>query len=183
MSKFHKRDLEIPQKVKLFTGIMVNNKDLVKDVEKKLINSFSKIGLRSEIFPFDHSTYYNREMGEQIFKYFLSFEDLIEKISLPSIKIETMKIEDSFLDKRDEYLCRNVNIDPGYLSHGKVILATSKNYTHRVYLGEGVFAELTYTISKDGWQILNWTYPDYREKKIIDYFEKLRQEYMIKIKV
>ena len=93
-----------------------------------------------------------------------------------------MQIEELFFFEKDNCQCRSVNIDPGYLTYSKVVLATSKNYTHRIYLGRGIFSELTYVIDKIGWQELEWTYPDYREYDVKSFFFKLRGIYKSKLK-
>lgn len=175
-----KKILTLPSKAVLFTAIMINDKELIQVIEKKLSDAFSNIVQKSDIYEFNHSDYYNPEMGNKIFKYFISFEKLINKEELPEIKKTTMKIEDELSIIKNESVCRNVNIDPGYLTHSKVIVSTSKNYSHRVHLKDGVFAELTYIISKEGWKPLEWTYPDYRTKFVIDYFTMLRAE-LVKI--
>jgi hypothetical protein len=177
MQKTYRRDLESPTKALFFAAIMSNEERLIPLLDKELESIFSKIEERSSIYKFDHSTYYYKEMGESIFKYFVSFDVLIDKIDLPDIKINTMRLEEKFFYLKDGFDCRKINIDPGYLTHSKVILSTSKNYSHRVYLGKGVFAELTYIISKEGWKCLDWTYPDYRDNEVISFFSKLRKKY------
>jgi hypothetical protein len=180
--KSFKKQLTPPSKALLFTAIMVNDKELIPKIDKILSDTFSKIELVSDIYDFNHSDYYNPEMGDLIFKYFISFDLLINKEDLPNVKKETISIEDEFLIERKGSICRNINIDPGYLTHSKVIVSTSKNYSHRIHLKDGVFAELTYIISKEGWKPLEWTYPDYRSNLVIDYFTRLRTDFIKKIK-
>jgi len=178
MNHYYKKVLELPDRCQFFAAVMINNRDLIPKVEKFIEQKFSKIEMRSQVFSFTHSKYYNREMGDNLYKYFISCEKLIDKEELPDIKISTMKIEDEFLFFKDGYKCRSANIDPGYLTHSKVILSTSKNYSHRIYIGKGVFAELTYVISHEGWKTLDWTYPDYRDKDSINFFLTLRTKYL-----
>ncbi|MBU1626130.1 DUF4416 family protein [bacterium] len=183
MRNTYRRDLESPSRALFFTAVMINDMNLIPKVEKDLESCFTKIESRSSIYEFSHSNYYNAEMGDTLFKYFISFEGLIEKIELPDIKISIMGIEEKYFYLKDGMKCRKVNLDPGYLTHSKVLLATSKNYSHRVYLGKGVFAELTYIMSKEGWQSLEWTYPDYRDPEVVSFFSELRKKFKEKQKV
>ena len=180
MNKYYRRELESPPEGLLFAAVMVTDEELIPEVNTLFEEKFSAIEKRSHEYEFVHSTYYSREMGDKLIKYFVSFKELIDKQKLPDVKMQTMKMEEIFFYLKDGIHCRKVNIDPGYMTHSKVILATSKNYSHRVYLGKGVFAELTYLISKHGWKTLDWTYPDYKDSKVIYLFEELRKDYLVK---
>lgn len=158
------------EKVKLFTGFIYKNSDVYQDVKKRMQGIFSSIDLESEEFSFDFTTYYNKEMGAPLYKRFISFKELIDPVRLPDIKILTNKIEIGTAESGG----RVINIDPGYLSQANVILATTKNYYHRVPLHKGIYAHIEYVIKKKNTLTpLEWTYPDFRTPQYIDFFGKL----------
>lgn len=132
-----------------------------------------KIDLRSEIIKFDTTDYYNEEMGEEILRYWISFSPVISLEKIYRIKIFTNDIEQKFFS--DEFKKRKVNIDPGYIEGSKLVLFSTKNYSHRVYLDEGIFAEVTLLYKNKQFQILPWTYPDYQFPKTIEFFTKVRE--------
>lgn len=116
----------------------------------------------SRPFGFDQTVYYEREMGGPLVKRFLSAERLMDPGDLASLKVFTTDLEAGFSqDGR-----RKVNIDPGYVSLERLVLATGKNYLHRIYLGRGVYADLTLVYEKGGFQPLAWTYPDYAAPEV-----------------
>jgi hypothetical protein len=158
------------EKVKLFTGFIYRKTGVYRDVIKQLQDIFSPIDLESETFDFDFTTYYNREMGTPLYKKFISFQELIEPVQLPEIKILTNKIE----KETPESAGRVINIDPGYLSTANVILATTKNHYHRVPLQQGIYAHIEYVIKKKNTLTpLEWTYPDFRTPRYMDFFKEL----------
>ena len=156
--------------VKLFSGIIYKDTEICERVIHRLSDSFSEIDLQSERIPFDSTCYYHREMGAPLFRKFVSFSRLISPQRLAEIKVLTNRLENEFsLDNQ-----RSVNIDPGYLSEANVIIATTKNYYHRVPLSDGIYAHLEYVIKKKKIVPLEWTYPDFRKDAYIQFFEHLR---------
>jgi hypothetical protein len=127
---------------------------------------------------FDRTRYYEREMGWPLYRRFVAFEELIGPEALVDIKLATNEIEAGHLVEA----CRRVNIDPGYISAERLILATGKNYIHRVYLGRGIYADLTLVFKRGSFQTLEWTYPDYATPEMIGMFNALRQDYMEKLR-
>lgn len=163
--------------VKLFIAVTYQN---LKDYEKVyeiLRNQFGQIDLtvNYEFSPF--TDYYSYEMGSNLYKTILSFENLIEKDNTFKLKHNSIKIEKKIGNKIDEVFKRDVNIDPGYLTEAKVILFTTKNFSHRIYIGNNIFAEITLTYRKNTYTSNNWTYPDYKSNKVIDFFNKIRSIY------
>ncbi len=120
---------------------------------------FGDILLSSPLWDFSSFTnYYKEEMGENLDRRFFVFDKLIYPIELAEIKIFTNSLESSFsINGR-----RQFNIDPGFLSHNKLLLATTKNHYHRIYLKRGIYVELTMSFVHNKWVGFNWTYPDYR---------------------
>ena len=127
-----------PEKVKLIAAVTFMNNDEYRETKHLLENHFGTIDSESEIFDFIHTDYYEEEMGKDLKKVFLSFRQLINPDDLTAIKIKTNTIENSFLREGK----RKVNVDPGYLSGAKLILATTKNYAHRIYLKDGIYGDL-----------------------------------------
>ena len=121
---------------------------------------------------FNYTTYYNDEMGQEIRRQTAGFLNLVAPESLPDIKLRTNEIETNLL--RDEK--RQVNIDPGLLSQERFILATGKNFTHRVYLRDGIYADLTLIYQKGAYRPMPWTYPDYREPEFLHYLKVFRKK-------
>jgi len=112
-------------------------------------------------------------MGKNLSRKFISFKHLIDPERLVSIKLFTNKLEEKFLWPGSSR--RKINIDPGYLTLSKLILATTKDFSHRIYLGSGIYAEVTLRYLKNkGFQPWEWTYPDYRSKEYLEIFNQLR---------
>lgn len=163
-----------PEPVKLVSSLFSPEKRLLETV----IGEFSKIygavdWISPELF-FNRTRYYAREMGWPLHRRFVSFSKLIPADYLVAIKIKTNEIERQYLREGS----RMVNIDPGYISPERLILATGKNYVHRVYLCEGIYADLTLIFQRGSFRPLKWTYPDYASKETIGFFNGIREKYM-----
>ena len=162
--------------VKLFVGVLVSDPKLILNVETRLISAYGPVDHRSSVVPFDFTNYYEPEMGRAIERVFFSFERVIEADQLPEIKRQTNKIEEEMMPLL-ETVKRPVNLDPGYLEQAKVILASTKNFYHRIYLGKGIFGEITMQFKDGEYHFFPWTYPDYQSKEYQDFFLKLRRIY------
>jgi hypothetical protein len=162
--------------VKLFIGVLASHSKLIPDVERRLLDAFGAIDHRSPVIPFDFTDYYEPEMGEIIDRVFFSFERLIEADQLPEIKRQTNQLEQELAPLLTS-VKRPVNLDPGYIEQAKVILASTKNFYHRIYLGGGIFGEVTMHFKNNTFQFFPWTYPDYQSKDYQEFFLKLRHIY------
>lgn len=167
-----------PDPVKLFAGAFSADKEMLDHVIERLIACFGHVDWRSPPMMFDRTRYYEKEMGWPLHRRFIAFERLISPESLVDVKLETNKIEAAHTDSGR----RIVNIDPGYLSAERLVLATGKNYVHRIYLGRGIYADLTLVFSRGGFKPLNWTYPDYADPELIGLFKELRTQYMARLR-
>jgi hypothetical protein len=132
---------------------------------------------------FDYTRYYEKEMGWPLFRRMFSFNNLVDQKELAEVKLKTNEIETHFI--RDGL--RKINIDPGIMLPSRFILATGKDFSHRIYLDKGIYADLTliYTSSKineEGYRTLPWTYPDYAENELIDYLLAVRKKYVFNLK-
>ncbi|MDZ7761952.1 MAG: DUF4416 family protein [Desulfovermiculus sp.] len=148
------------------------------EVERALQAKWGQLDFVSEPFPFTQTHYYDQELGTPIMRRLISFQQLMEQDRLPDIKLATNALEDTW---RDDAGCRQVNLDPGLLCLERLILGTGKNFTHRVYLGQGIFADLTLVYQKGGWQSLPWTFPDYAGEHIQDLLTRMRVSYKKKL--
>lgn len=160
---------------KLIAALMSSDLTLMEEVEQQLATKFGDYDLKSKVFSFDDfSHYYAPEMGEGLQKRFVSFAAMIRLEELAKVKNFTNDLEQQYVIGGK----RQINVDPGYLTHAQMVLATTKDYSHRIYLGQGIHAELTYIISKKTFRSLEWTYPDYRKAWAIEFFGKVRQKYL-----
>jgi len=168
-----------PRPVRFFVSIIYQENGQMNEIENNLVSLFGKILSRTNPSPFLHTRYYEREMGPGLLRYFLLFEPLRTREELPSIKLKTNEYEKnaSIKDKRI------INIDPGYITLEHVILATTKGYTHRVYLGKGIYADLTLIYKGGSFESLPWTYPDYGSPEMISILNRWREEYKTDLRV
>ena len=162
--------------VKLFIGVLVSNAKLISEVEQRLIRAYGPIDHRSSVIPFDFTDYYEQEMGDIIDRVLFSFERLIEADRLTEIKKQTNQLEQE-LAPLYTAVKRPVNLDPGYIEQAKVMLASTKNFYHRIYLGNGIFGEVTMHFRNNTYQFFPWTYPDYQSKEYQEFFLKMRHIY------
>jgi len=163
-----------PSPSKLLMSLIFSNDDVLERSLHDLRQAFGEIDFMSARFPFDFTDYYEKEMGGPLFRHFITFERLISMASLPDIKKTTNHLEGLSASSEGK---RRINIDPGYLCLEHMILATTKSYTHRPFLRDGIYADLTLIYRGKSFQPLEWTYPDYRQEKIIFLFNQLRQRY------
>ena len=164
-----------PRPAKLFMSLITGEDDIFYQGMEELKKDFGEIDFVSEKLPFDFTDYYAQEMGENLFRYFITFEPLVLRNSLPDIKLTTNRLEEkSAVSGRN----RRINIDPGYLCLVHIILATTKGYAHRPFLAKGIYADLTLIYRNKSFQPLEWTYPDYRQEKVIQLFNHLRKGYL-----
>ena len=162
--------------VKLFIGVLASDATFIPAVERRLTDAYGPVDHRSPIIPFGFTNYYEPEMGPALDRVFYSFERLIEADQLPEIKRQTNNIEGEMTPLL-KTVRRPVNLDPGYLEQAKVILASTKNFYHRIYLGKGIFGEVTMQFKNNAYQFFPWTYPDYQSKEYQEFFLNLRQIY------
>lgn len=159
--------------VKLFSGVIYRAGDVLERVKVRLEEVYSLIEFESEAIPFDSTDYYNPEMGSPLFRRFYAFSGLISPEELVGIKLMSNRIEDEFAIEGK----RLFNIDPGYLSEGNVVIATTKNYYHRIPLQNGIYAHMEYIIKRKKIIPLEWTYPDFKKPAYLHFFERLRLSY------
>ncbi len=168
--------IRTPLPVKLFVGILTSIPEILPDIERRVTEILGPIDSRSPLFPFDMTHYYDKEMGTPIRRCFLGFEDLIDPSEIARIKEKTNDLESSFGTIRTA-LQRPVNLDPGYLEQSKIVLASTKNFSHRILISGGIYAEVTLHYEAGQWRDLPWTFPDYKSGRYYEYFSALRDLY------
>ncbi len=168
-----------PHPAKLFMSLIVSEDLIFQQGIEEIRLTFGEMDFISERLPFNFTDYYTGEMGSDLFRHFITFERLIPIPELPGIKRRTNNLEEKLAASPGK---RRINIDPGYLCLEHVILATTKGYTHRPYLREGIYADLTLIYRNKTYQPLEWTYPDYRQAEVIELFNRIRKRYLKKLK-
>lgn len=148
--------------VRLICGIIACDKQCLSEAVAALEDRFGAIDSESSVLFFDNTTYYDEEMGRGLWRQFVSFRCLIDPGQLADIKVATNSFESRFAEADGDSLRRRVNLDPGYVTPSKLVMATTKNFSHRIYLKEGIYAEVTLGFTKQGVRAFEWTYPDYK---------------------
>jgi len=168
--------------VKLICGIISSQEPFLKKAEEYLIQHFGQVDFSSLLFEFNFTDYYEKQMGKELKRKFVSFAHLYTPEKLSEIKIQTNELEEKIKEefKKD---FRVVNLDPGYLTSSALILATVKDFAHRVPLKNGIYAHLEFLFSKEGIKTLDWTYPDFKSKDYQDFFLEVRKIYLSQLKL
>ncbi len=172
-------EIKKPEKVKLICGILISRllyEKYFSRVTSILTSHFGEIDYQSDLIDFTFTNYYKDEIGREVYRIFVSFKKLIEKEDISSIKVLTNEIEESFSYKVLN-LKRPLNLDPGYMELSKLVLASTKNFYHRIYLRNGIYGEVTLYYSKKMWNDLPWTFPDYRSKEYKRILTEIRNIY------
>lgn len=139
----------------------------------RLKRRFGCLDFESGPIDFSYTDYYQEEMGSGLKRRFISFRKLMAMEDLYRIKLSANRLEARFMVSGK----RRVNIDPGYLDQARLVLATTKDYAHRIFLRKGIFAEITLSFRENSFSPNDWTYPDYRSKEYIDIFNQIRKLY------
>jgi hypothetical protein len=161
-----------PSPAKLIIGFLYSDPNAQRHALDALTSEFGEMDFLSQSVAFPYTNYYDEELGQEIRRQTAGFLKLVAHESLPDIKLRTNEIEaDLSLDGK-----RQVNIDPGLLSLERLVLATGKNFTHRIYLRSGIYADLTLIFQDGSYRPLDWTYPDYREPEFLHCLGALRKK-------
>jgi hypothetical protein len=160
--------------VKLVAGLISNDTglfDRIKSIlEKRLHNT---VDFESPLLDFNHTDYYNEEFGFNLKRKFLSFKAHVPLENIEKVKLLTNRVE----HKTSTHGKRTINIDPGYLDLSKLVLFSTKDYSHRIYVSKGIFAEVTLRYKNKQFNPWPWTYPDYSTKEYISVFDSIREIY------
>ncbi|HUK57053.1 MAG TPA: DUF4416 family protein [Nitrospiria bacterium] len=166
--------LKAASPVKLLVGMIAGRPTIFEEVRPFLTARFGPIDLESPVYPWNHTTYYEKELGPDLKRRFFFFKRTVPQDSLPEIKRFTNALEERWLRETDEGNRRQINLDPGYIAPSKIVLATTKDYSHRIYLRDGIYAEVTLIYQGKSFVPLPHTYPDFRSEEYIALFNRAR---------
>jgi len=164
------------QPVKLIVGILACDEAALEVSRQVLLDAYGEADLVSEVWPFDMTEYYESEAGPNMVRQFMAFKNLIDPGRLAAIKHETNRAEQDLAESLDTPYPRPVNFDPGVIEPSKLILASTKNFAHRIYIGEHMYAEVTMTYNKGNWETFPFTFPDYKSGRYNAFLNKVRQK-------
>ncbi len=164
------------EKEKLIIGIIYNDKSVYDAALEALTAEFGEIEDESERFSFsrEFSNYYDGELGGEGMRVILSFKDTVAPERQAEIKTFTNALEARFIGEGG----RLINLDPGFISHGRLLLATTKPTGFRIPLSDGIYTELTLFWARGGWQKLPWTYRDYQSERVQKFLTRVRRKYL-----
>ena len=163
-----------PRPVLLIAAAFSRHDDALVWARDTLAEQWGRAVLESTPFAHAQTDYYDVEMGTGLRKQFFAFEDLIDPATLPEKKHQSNRWESEYQQRADHSEKRPLNIDPGYITQSKLVLATTKNHSHRIYLQDGIYAEITLRYHKKQWCEHPWTYPDYRQPAYHAFFTQCR---------
>ena len=164
--------------VKFFVGMLSAYPSAFTDAESALVEAFGPVDLRSDLFAHEFTEYYRDEMGHPLVRLFISFERLIGPDQLAAIKRLTNEVENRMAATSEWPVARPMNLDPGYIAPSKLVLASTKDFSHRIHIAGGIYAEVTLRYVRGVWREHEWTYPDFRTVAYHAFFTKVRSRLM-----
>ncbi len=166
-----------PEEVKLISGMISGSREILAEAAGRLEREFGPIDLVGEVMEFDFTHYYDEEMGTGLLRQFVALKKLIDPEEIVAIKRITNDIEDNFAEGPN----RKVNLDPGYITESKLILASTKDFSHRIYLSDGIYAEVTLMYVRGRWVSQPYTFPDYASGRYDNFLTKARNALRAKL--
>lgn len=170
-----------PAPVKLFIGMLSNNTSLFDEVTGILEDIYGPVDIESPVWPWEHTDYYTKEMGEGLKRKFIFFKGHIDMPAVRDAKLKTVEIEKKHLNESGG---RNINLDPGYLDLARIVLVSTKDFSHKIYVGKGIYAEATLTFDSSGnrYRDMPFTFPDFKVERYHGIFKEARNNYKIVMK-
>jgi len=168
-------DIHDPLPVLLILAVSSRYDEALAWTHAKVEDLFGTVVLASDAFDFTETDYYADTMGTDLKKQFLACERLIDPVQLAPIKCQTNRWEADYAALGRHPETRPLNVDPGYITRAKLVLASTKDHAHRIYLHEGIYAEITLAFRHHQWQPHDWTYPDYRRADYQAFFTLCRE--------
>ena len=164
------------EKEKLIIGVIYHDERILDEAMKILTDEFGEIDLVSEEFSFsgEFSSYYDDELGGEGMRRIYSFKNTVSPDMQADIKIRTNEIEAQFSEDGK----RKINLDPGFINHGRLMLATTKETGFRIPLKDGIYTELTLFYARGAWQKFPWSYRDYQSERVQHFLTKVRSIYL-----
>jgi hypothetical protein len=170
-----------PEPALLVVAVFSRHADAIDWARDRLEETFGPVALASPLYSFHHTRYYEPSMGSDLRKRFLAFENLVEPDRLAAIKLQTGGLELELVRTARYAESRPLNLDPGFLQLGKFMLATTKDQAHRIYLHDGIYAEVTLRFEAGRFEPWPWTYADYREEFVRDFLKSAREFYRTRL--
>ncbi|NQT26335.1 DUF4416 family protein [candidate division KSB1 bacterium] len=165
--------LHDPIPAKPICAILWSPEASMTDLRKDLESLLGTVESESAVFLFDYTDYYHREMGTDLQKQYLSFKTLMHPEDLPGLKMKTNVLESQWSEQNK----RRINLDPGYITAAKLVLASTKDFAHRVYLGDQIYGDVQLRFMRGKFHFSEWTYPDYQTELAQKYFSTVRERF------
>ena len=175
-------ELSPPKPVKLICGILACDAPALDAARERLEAELGAADLVSEVWPFDLTAYYQQQAGPSILRQFAAFSDLIHPGRLAAIKHTTNRLEQELAAALNRPWPRPVNFDPGFIEPSKLVLASTKNFAHRIYIGETMYAEVTMTYVRGTWETFPFTFPDFKNGRYNGFLSRVRQRLVEQMK-
>jgi hypothetical protein len=172
-------EIQSPQPVKLICGVLASGQQALSAAQERLQGLYGRADFISEVWPFTQTEYYNDQMGQGILRNFLAFEKLIDPGQIAEIKHKTNDLEKKLAEQLKTPWPRPVNLDPGYLEPAKLVLASTKNFSHRIYIGQNMYAEVTLMFHKGAWRSFEFTFPDFKGERYHEFLSKVREHLVL----
>ena len=164
-----------PQPVKLICGILACDASALDAARRRLTAELGAADLVSEVYPFDMTTYYATQAGPNILRQFVAFAERIDPGRLAAVKHTTNRLERELAVELNCPWPRPVNLDPGLIEPSKLVLASTKNFAHRVYIGDNIYAEVTMTYVRGVWETFPFTFPDFKSGRYNEFLSRVRK--------
>lgn len=166
-----------PADVRFFCGVLLNRDLPWETVRTAIQRELGEIGAESPAYPFESTDYYRDEIGGRIDRRFVTLRTLAPPDALADLKVRTNRLETELAGSLGAPWPRPVNLDPGYLEPAKLVLASTKNFYHRIFLRDGIYAEVTLHYRAGKWQTFPWTFPDFVKETYHGFFLRVRETY------
>ena len=165
---------------RLFFGVFTGFENLFDWVRQELTATFGALDppLESPVFPFPQTRTYTKTMGSGLRRKFFFLMKPFPQDGLAAIKLRTIELEEKAKALEPKRVERPINIDPGLLNDCRIVLASTKDYSHRIYRGDGIWEEVTLVFTKGAFQTLPWTYPDFQQREYLEYFARVREGHL-----
>lgn len=166
-----------PPPARLVVSYIYSSVDALADSLTRLERHFGPVQYETVDIPCTPTQDYVEEMGNYLQRRFFSFERLVRRDALPTIKKMCARVESQFADHVEDHIFRTVNIDPGLMTPDNLVMAHHREFNHRIYLSDGVFAETALIYARDYFTRLPWTNPDFCHDEAIDFFLRVRNSF------
>ena len=163
-----------PKPVKFIVGILAISEEILAQASELIGRQLGPVESHSEVWPFSSTKYYAKEMSETLLRQFVSLAQLGEPADIVKLKLACNSTELADARRRGRGQRRAINLDPGYITPAKLVLASTKDYSHRVYVGRGIYAEVTLQYVHGSWRSFPWSFPDYAEPRYHGFFSDVR---------